>query len=46
MRVCHCLTRYTIHSDGLGLVWASDFEVHADQIVGLADEVERVDAAA
>lgn len=38
--------RVSIDSYGLALVWACRFEVHADQIVGLADKVERVEAAA
>ena len=39
-------SRVSIDSYGLGLVWACRFEVHADQVLGLADEVERADAAA
>ena len=35
-----------IDSAGLALVWACRFEVHADQIIGLADRVEKVNAAA
>ncbi len=38
--------RVSIDSYGLALVWACRFEVHADQIVGLADKVERIEAAA
>ena len=38
--------RVSIDSYGLALVWACRFEVHADQVVGLADKVERVEAAA
>ena len=29
-----------IDAYGLGLVWTSRFEVHADQIIGLADRVD------
>ena len=36
----------SIDGYGLALVWACRFEVHAEQVVGLADKVERVDAAA
>jgi hypothetical protein len=39
-------TRVSIDSYGLALVWACRFEVHADQVVGLADKIERADAAA
>ena len=39
-------SKVSIDSAGLALIWASRFEVHADQIVGLADRVESVDAAA
>jgi hypothetical protein len=39
-------SQVSIDSYGLGLVWASRFEVHVDQIVGLADKVERIGAAA
>jgi hypothetical protein len=39
-------SRVSIDSYGLGLVWACRFEVHAEQVVGLADKVERVHAAA
>jgi len=35
-----------IDSYGLALVWACRFEVHADQVIGLADRVENIDAAA
>jgi hypothetical protein len=38
--------RVSIDSYGLALVWACRFEVHADQVVGLADKVEPVEAAA
>ena len=34
-----------IDSYGLALVWACRFEVHADQVIGLADRVENIDAA-
>ncbi len=33
-------SRVSIDSYGLGLVWATRFEVHVDQIIGLADHVE------
>jgi hypothetical protein len=39
-------SRVSIDSYGLALVWSCRFEVHADQVVGLADKVERVEAAA
>jgi hypothetical protein len=39
-------SRVSIDSYGLALVWACRFEVHADQIIGLADKVERAGAAA
>ena len=39
-------SRVSIDSYGLALVWACRFEVHADQVIGLADKVERADAAA
>jgi len=35
-------SRVSIDSYGLGLVWATRFEVHVDQIIGLTDHVERV----
>jgi hypothetical protein len=38
--------RVSIDSYGLVLVWASRFEVHADQVIGLADKVTRATAAA
>lgn len=38
--------RVSIDGDGLLLGWACRFEVHADQVVGLADKVARVEAAA
>ena len=38
--------RVSIDSYGLALVWACRFEVHADQVIGLADKVENVEAAA
>ena len=34
------LSRVSIDSYGLGLVWASRFEVHVDQIIGLATRIE------
>jgi hypothetical protein len=33
-------SRVSLDSYGLSLVWASRFEVHVDQVVGLADHVE------
>jgi len=39
-------SRVSIDSYGLGLVWSCRFEVHADQVIGLADKVERIEAAA
>jgi hypothetical protein len=35
-------SRVSIDSYGLALVWASRFEVHVDQIIGLATRVERI----
>jgi hypothetical protein len=35
-------SRVSIDSHGLGLIWASRFEVHVDQIVGLATHVDPV----
>ena len=37
-------SRVSIDSYGLGLVWASRFEVHVDQIIGLATRVEPIAA--
>ena len=39
-------SRVSIDSYGLALVWASRFEVHIDQIIGLAMRVERIAASA
>jgi hypothetical protein len=39
-------SRVSIDSHGLALVWASRFEVHVDQIIGLAVRVQRVTTAA
>ena len=39
-------SRVSIDSYGLALVWACRFEVHADQVIGLADRIESIDAAA
>ena len=39
-------SRVSIDSYGLALIWACRFEVHADQIIGLADKIERIEAAA
>ena len=39
-------SRVSIDSYGLALVWASRFEVHIDQIIGLATRVERIAASA
>lgn len=36
----------SIDGYGLALVWSSRFEVHVDQVIGLADKVEAVGAAA
>ena len=33
-------------ADGLGLVWTSRFEVHVDQVIGLADRVELIQQTA
>ncbi len=35
-------SQVSIDSYGLGLVWASRFEVHVDQIIGLATHVEPI----
>lgn len=32
----------SVDSYGLGLTWACRFEVHVDQVIGLASKVERV----
>jgi hypothetical protein len=37
-------SQVSIDSYGLGLVWASRFEVHVDQIIGLAGHVEAATA--
>ena len=39
-------SRVSIDSYGLALVWASRFEVHVDQIIGLAARVQRIAASA
>jgi hypothetical protein len=39
-------SKVSIDSAGLALVWACRFEVHVDQVIGLADHVENADAAA
>ena len=39
-------SRVSIDSYGLALVWASRFEVHVDQIIGLATRVQRITASA
>jgi len=38
-------SKVSIDSYGLGLVWASRFEVHVDQVLGLATRSEPVEAA-
>ena len=38
-------SKVSIDSYGLGLVWASRFEVHVDQIIGLAEHVEPAPAS-
>ena len=35
----------SIDSYGLGLIWVTRFEVHIDQIIGLADKIEVTDKA-
>jgi hypothetical protein len=35
--------RVSIESYGLGLVWVSRFEVHIDQIIGLATRIEPIE---
>jgi hypothetical protein len=35
--------RVSIDSLGLGLVWSTRFEVHVDQVIGLATRVDRTD---
>ncbi len=32
----------SVDSHGLALVWACRFEVHVDQVIGLADRIERL----
>ena len=39
-------SQVSIDSYGLALVWASRFEVHVDQIIGLAARVQRIAASA
>ena len=39
-------SRVSIDSYGLALVWASRFEVHVDQVIGLATRVERTAVSA
>ena len=39
-------SRVSIDSYGLALVWTCRFEVHADQVMGLADWIESIGAAA
>ena len=39
-------SRVSIDSYGLALVWTSRFEVHVDQIIGLATRVQRITASA
>lgn len=39
-------SRVSIDSYGLGLIWACRFEVHADQVIGLADRITSATAAA
>jgi hypothetical protein len=36
-------SRVSIDARGLALVWANRFEVHVDQVIGLATRVERID---
>ena len=36
-------SRVSIDSFGLGLVWATRFEVHVDQIIGLATHIEPIE---
>ncbi|MEI8027689.1 MAG: hypothetical protein WCI18_15180 [Pseudomonadota bacterium] len=31
----------SIDSYGLGIIWSSRFEVHSDQVVGLANKIEK-----
>lgn len=33
-------------SYGLGLIWASRFEVHVDQVIGLAERTESIERSA
>jgi hypothetical protein len=35
-------SRVSVDAHGLALVWASRFEVHVDQVIGLATHVERI----
>ncbi len=39
-------SRVSIDGYGLALVWSSRFEVHIDQVIGLADKIEPVGADA
>ena len=38
-------SKVSVDSYGLALVWACRFEVHVDQIVGLASHAEQIPAA-
>jgi hypothetical protein len=35
----------SVDSYGMGIIWASRFEVHVDQIIGLAEKVEKLEEA-
>ena len=37
--------RLSIDNYGLGVIWSSRFEVHVDQIIGLATKVEKIKTA-
>jgi len=39
-------TQVSPDSYGLGLIWASRFEVHVDQVIGLAERTEPVERSA
>jgi hypothetical protein len=39
-------SQVSVDSYGLALVWACRFEAHADQVIGLATRVERIEHAA
>jgi hypothetical protein len=39
-------SKVSVDGYGLGLIWASRFEVHVDQVIGLAYKVEDINRTA